>query len=294
MKEKKKILNHLKAYCEDFYLKNAAMNPESVEAIKYFLDWVQKDATVNDLEVIPVDMFVRECNIGVKVHTRYSVGDPVKIQFYVSDNAYFADHYQDTYFSTEANSRVLPGNLAEIAMTESKRLFDAEFADDDTMEFVDATLLDYEVSDPVKTEFYKCLVRYPHPIADKNGSHIRSFDFVEWNDGIVILPSSGPDLVNEKPAAERKKGCYVATSVYGSYDCPEVWTLRRFRDQKLGATWYGRAFIKLYYAISPTLVKLFGKTKWFQNFWKKRLDKMVQKLNSEGYENTPYDDKKWN
>ena len=24
--------------------------------------------------------------------------------------------------------------------------------------------------------------------------------------------------------------CYVATAVYGSYDCPEVWTLRRFRD----------------------------------------------------------------
>lgn len=27
-----------------------------------------------------------------------------------------------------------------------------------------------------------------------------------------------------------RKGCYVATCVYGSYDCPEVWTLRRFRD----------------------------------------------------------------
>ena len=25
-------------------------------------------------------------------------------------------------------------------------------------------------------------------------------------------------------------GCYVATAVYGSYDCPEVWVLRRYRD----------------------------------------------------------------
>ena len=37
-------------------------------------------------------------------------------------------------------------------------------------------------------------------------------------------------------------GCYVATCVYGSYDCPQVWTLRRFRDDTLGSTWYGRAF----------------------------------------------------
>lgn len=28
-------------------------------------------------------------------------------------------------------------------------------------------------------------------------------------------------------------GCYVATAVYGSYDCPQVWTLRRFRSFSL-------------------------------------------------------------
>jgi len=59
-------------------------------------------------------------------------------------------------------------------------------------------------------------------------------------------------------------GCYVATCVYGSYNCPEVWTLRRFRDDTLGATWYGRLFIHTYYAISPTLVKWFGNTNWFK------------------------------
>ena len=53
-------------------------------------------------------------------------------------------------------------------------------------------------------------------------------------------------------------GCYVATAVYGSYDCPQVWTLRRFRDYTLAETWYGRAFIRAYYAVSPTLVKWFG------------------------------------
>lgn len=88
-------------------------------------------------------------------------------------------------------------------------------------------------------------------------------------------------------------GCYVATCVYGSYDCPQVWTLRRFRDDTLGSTWYGRAFIRTYYAISPTLVKWFGKTKWFKRMWKGTLDRMVKKLENKGVENTPYEDKNW-
>lgn len=59
-------------------------------------------------------------------------------------------------------------------------------------------------------------------------------------------------------AQSKSGGCYVATAVYGSYDCPQVWTLRRYRDYTLAETWYGRAFIYTYYAISPTLVKWFG------------------------------------
>ncbi len=88
-------------------------------------------------------------------------------------------------------------------------------------------------------------------------------------------------------------GCYIATSVYGSYDTPEVWTLRRFRDDVLGQTWYGRLFIKAYYATSPTLVRLFGDAEWFQNFWRDRLDSLVQNLQDDGFESTPYQDKDW-
>ncbi len=88
-------------------------------------------------------------------------------------------------------------------------------------------------------------------------------------------------------------GCYVATAVYGSYDCPEVWTLRRFRDFTLAKSFFGRLFIRTYYAVSPTLVKWFGETKWFKNLWKPTLDKMVARLNEKGVENTPYDDIVW-
>lgn len=96
-----------------------------------------------------------------------------------------------------------------------------------------------------------------------------------------------------KSGLSNKKGCFVATAVYGSYDCPEVWTLRRFRDDMLAETWYGRAFIRIYYAISPTLVKWFGKKIWFKNLWKPSLDKLVLKLNKAGLEDTPYQDKQW-
>ncbi|MBE5737150.1 MAG: hypothetical protein E7348_01990 [Clostridiales bacterium] len=98
---------------------------------------------------------------------------------------------------------------------------------------------------------------------------------------------------NYEPPAMQTGGCYVATCVYGSYDCPQVWTLRRYRDNTLGSTWYGRAFIRTYYAISPTLVKWFGDTKWFKKMWKGKLDRMVKKLQDNGVENTPYKDKEW-
>ena len=100
-------------------------------------------------------------------------------------------------------------------------------------------------------------------------------------------------MKRENNQANKKGGCYVATCVYGSYDCPQVWTLRRYRDDTLGATWYGRAFIRTYYAISPTLVKWFGHTKWFKKMWQGKLDRMVKKLQSQGVESTPYQDKNW-
>lgn len=93
--------------------------------------------------------------------------------------------------------------------------------------------------------------------------------------------------------ANKKGGCYVATAVYGSYDCPQVWTLRRYRDYTLAQTWYGRLFIMLYYSISPTLVKWFGSTNWFKKMWKGKLDRMVADLQAKGVESTPYQDKNW-
>lgn len=88
-------------------------------------------------------------------------------------------------------------------------------------------------------------------------------------------------------------GCYIATCVYGSYDCPEVWLLRRFRDYCLAESCIGRCFIKFYYKTSPTLVKYYGELIWFKKIGKYILDKLICILSNKGYSNTPYKDKNY-
>lgn len=104
-----------------------------------------------------------------------------------------------------------------------------------------------------------------------------------------IEPDYVPEEINK--TMQIKGGCYIATCVYGSYDCPQVWTLRRFRDYTLDETWYGRLFIKCYYAVSPKLVKWFGGYNWFRKPWKIVLDGMVERLKSKGVADTKYNDK---
>jgi len=99
--------------------------------------------------------------------------------------------------------------------------------------------------------------------------------------------------IPEVTIPKKPGGCYVATCVYGSYDCPEVWTLRRYRDEKLATTRRGRGLIQAYYTVSPVIVKHFGHKAWFSRYWKGRLDLMVKKLQREGFANTAYRDKEW-
>ena len=86
-------------------------------------------------------------------------------------------------------------------------------------------------------------------------------------------------------------GCYIATAVYGSYDCPEVWTLRRFRDEYLKGSVFGRLFVRFYYATSPGLVRRVGGSDFFRIPVKKVLDQLVNHLKNKGYQDTPYDDR---
>ncbi|HVM89766.1 MAG TPA: CFI-box-CTERM domain-containing protein [Puia sp.] len=52
-----------------------------------------------------------------------------------------------------------------------------------------------------------------------------------------------------------KKGCFIATAVYGSCEAEEVIKFYRLRDEVLYQSFFGRLFVCIYYIVSPTLAK---------------------------------------
>ena len=58
-----------------------------------------------------------------------------------------------------------------------------------------------------------------------------------------------------KPNQGSKKGCFIATAVYKSYDHPDVIVLRGFRDGILGRSVWGRRFVAWYYDKGPGYAK---------------------------------------
>lgn len=108
---------------------------------------------------------------------------------------------------------------------------------------------------------------------------------------IKYLPNSYNQLTSKSASATQDKqmtqtsteGCYIATSVYGSYDCPQVLVLRRYRDDSLSTSWQGLIFIKVYYAVSPLIVKVLGNHAWFNRICKVKLDKIVFRLQNRDF-----------
>lgn len=75
--------------------------------------------------------------------------------------------------------------------------------------------------------------------------------------------------------AEKKEGCFIATAVYGSYDCSEVLYLRRIRDDVLYKSIGGRLFIKFYYFWSPFAAHLISKNGFVIRIFRKAIDALI-------------------
>ena len=74
-------------------------------------------------------------------------------------------------------------------------------------------------------------------------------------------------------------GCYIATVCYGSETAPEVISLKKFRDEILSKSLFGRLFIKLYYALSPYIAeKMKNKNRLNNIVRSKLLDKIVKRI----------------
>lgn len=90
----------------------------------------------------------------------------------------------------------------------------------------------------------------------------------------------------ESDLKAKRGGCYIATAVYGTYDCRELWVLRRFRDETLLTSRLGRAFTALYYATSPIAVRHGGRP--LRTALRRPLDAIVRYLLSRGVSDAPY------
>ena len=92
--------------------------------------------------------------------------------------------------------------------------------------------------------------------------------------------------VDAPSARDREGSCYIATAVYGSYDCPEVRVLRRFRDETLLKIKGGPTFVRLYHSIAPILVRCGGPR--LHRVARPPLDALIGHLRRNGVDDCPY------
>lgn len=72
---------------------------------------------------------------------------------------------------------------------------------------------------------------------DSNKAHIMTYATkIQKYESTYQLPEIDENTTNG--------GCYIATAVYGSYDCPHVWILRRYRDSVLSKNMVRKNFYK--------------------------------------------------
>ena len=154
---------------------------------------------------------------------------------------------------TAPEIRGIPGNLA-VAITNSSRILgemSQEFGAENSS-FIQASdmLVTYGMALLVvfanKTNDFKTALSAMRRLDSyKMSSEVRARFDKNW--GILVS--------NVAMADANSGGCYIATMAFGSYEAPEVVELRKFRDERLAKSEWGRLFIRFYYAFSPLLVE---------------------------------------
>ena len=222
---------------------------------------LQRQSEIRDIELRP----------DAKVLAKY-----IYDQYIIEDSIYYnSPYYQNYIHRPSAREDYLPQFMNESYLKEVENLLcNRKILGNESWDWGKGRIIEW------------CLIKDPY--------------------GQIIPPDYLYDIIDKKITAEeararielaadqvhnnKRGGCYIATCVYGSYDCPEVWTLRRFRDQMLRHSFAGRVFIKVYYALSPILVNIFGEKELFQKINRYCLDNWVSKLNQRGFSNKPYHD----
>lgn len=82
--------------------------------------------------------------------------------------------------------------------------------------------------------------------------------------------------IRKSPTAN--KNCYIATLAYGDVNHPKVEMFRNYRDNHLRNTLVGVVFIKIYYLISPHIVKALKPFVFINFLNRKLLDLILKKV----------------
>ncbi len=103
----------------------------------------------------------------------------------------------------------------------------------------------------------------------------RAFNLEETMKGSFSDAVKG--LKNSPAGSAGREGCFIATQVYGSYDCFEVKTLRKFRDEKLKKSFAGKVFIDIYYKTGPYIAILISRSPIISNLFRSVLDRFIRR-----------------
>ena len=280
MENKELALQKLREYYAEFVRMNEATQPGRVKSIQYFLDWLKTAKPSDVTSCKSKSFFLRRCDFQARLFgfktsgdTRYTREFTAEYAGFIVSDPELPKFVSNYYYNPSADKTCMPAEIGVVANGEGKAVFYSNFPD---FVFEKAKIISWTDGAPVRDTYLDCTVTYP----DHKKQKTYPLRFIVYENRCF--------MGKQKPKSSG--GCYIATSVYGSYDCPEVWTLRRYRDRTLASNPFGRAFIRIYYAVSPALVSRFGEREWFKKLWKRKLDKMVKKLNEKGVEGTPYED----
>ncbi len=124
------------------------------------------------------------------------------------------------------------------------------------------------------------LVKNPKDLVSESSYNSYSGFSVSHVGGSSTSHSSSPSKATSSYSTSPKEGCYIATMAYGDYNHPKVIILRKYRDDVLAKSVFGKVFIRFYYATSPTLVKVLRNKEDINNSIRQVLDYLIKCIQS--------------